>query len=316
MRIRLARLVAAGVVLIGSAAVVTALTAASSPVRLISPKPGTRVSGTISLAAQVNVPETSYVVFGIDQQRPCSTNSQPYICTLDTIGISNGVHYLWVEAYSRYGLLAASPRTKVFVSNGAAPKPKPVRSPAPVLAPKPAPVIQPRPSGGAEVFRTVAETPDRLTDSQPGSANPTPASAPAKDGELVRQALRSLGISIELAGQDVTRPLCPVVKSNRTHVRFRPMFQMLATCVHWDAPSHRAIAFAPGLRIEVPIGSDTGIVNGRQVDLGGQAWISDGRTMLPVRFCLQAVAGRLQYDAAARRVALAMPGGTQALKSP
>jgi hypothetical protein len=317
MRIRLARLVAAGVVLIGSAAMVTVLTAASpGSVRLISPKPGARVSGTIQLAAQVSLPDTSYVVFGVDQQRPCSTNSQPYICTLDTIGLSNGVHYLWVEAHGRYGLLEASPRTKLFVANRVAARPKPVRTHAPALAPQPAPTTKPKPSGGMEAITTVAETPDHLADALPASDSVAPNTVPPEDEEPVRQTLRSSGICIEAAGQDVTRPLCPVIRDSRINVRFRPMFQMLATRVHWDASRHRAIAFAPGLRIEVPIGGSTGIVNGKQVDLGGQAWISNGRTMLPVRFCLQTVAGSLRYDAATRHVALARPGETQALRPP
>jgi len=55
------------------------LGAAGTTIRIASPKAGARVSGIIAIQASVRTDEqVSYVILGIDDDRPQSSNSAPF----------------------------------------------------------------------------------------------------------------------------------------------------------------------------------------------------------------------------------------------
>lgn len=78
-------------------------------VRITSPRPGERLSGRVRVRAEARgLNNLAYLLFVVDSERPHATNSAPYNYPLDTSLLADGPHVLAVEAYGRFGLLAAS----------------------------------------------------------------------------------------------------------------------------------------------------------------------------------------------------------------
>ncbi|KPJ64654.1 hypothetical protein AMK68_01060 [candidate division KD3-62 bacterium DG_56] len=123
MRVGLARLTAGLLGLAALSALRPAdLEAAGNRVAIVSPKAGSTVSGTVTIRVTVTgEPTPDYLILAVDQDRPYSTNCQPYNIEFDTTQYGDGVHYIWAEAYTRAALIGVSERVKLVVSNGSQP---------------------------------------------------------------------------------------------------------------------------------------------------------------------------------------------------
>jgi hypothetical protein len=118
-RSELRRVCVAAVLVVAMMLTVTGLLGApGAVVKLTSPKAGARVSGEIELAAAVKASaKVSYVIFGVDGDRPYSTNSSPYRFRLDTAMLPDGVHRVFAEAYDDFGLIGSSKAITIVVKN-------------------------------------------------------------------------------------------------------------------------------------------------------------------------------------------------------
>lgn len=96
--------------------------APGATIRITAPAAGASVRGEIDIVAVVRTSaEISYVILGVDDERPCATNTGPYRFQLDTRALSDGPHRIFVEAYDNYGLIASSKAVTIHVKNGARP---------------------------------------------------------------------------------------------------------------------------------------------------------------------------------------------------
>ncbi|WBW49958.1 copper amine oxidase N-terminal domain-containing protein [Peptoniphilus equinus] len=86
----------------------------------------------------------------------------------------------------------------------------------------------------------------------------------------------------------------PVLKDNRTLVPFRGMLEALGAEVTWDEAAQKVTAVKDGKEVVLTIGSTEAMVDGKAVSLDVAAEISNGRTLVPLRF----VAENLGYDVA------------------
>lgn len=122
-RLRVARSLVAGLLALAMVISITGLFGASGvAVKITTPKAGAKVSGVLHITAALKgAPKAAYVILGVDDDRPFSSNAAPYTFEVDTTALSDGAHRIFVEAYDNYGLLASSKAMTVFVRNGAAP---------------------------------------------------------------------------------------------------------------------------------------------------------------------------------------------------
>ena len=164
-RLRVARSLVAGLLVLAMVISITGLFGASGvAVKITAPKAGAKVSGVLNIAAAVKgTAKAAYVILGVDDDRPFSSNAAPYTFQVDTTALSDGAHRIFVEAYDYYGLLASSKVMTVFVRNGPAPmvqakkaaptrvasKPKPATSAAKAAPPAPAARIAGKQTGSA-----------------------------------------------------------------------------------------------------------------------------------------------------------------------
>ena len=99
-------------------------------------------------------------------------------------------------------------------------------------------------------------------------------------------------IGVTINGTPVTyddgygRPF--VDAAGRTQVPFRLTMETFGCTVDWDNDTRTAVAEKDGTKVEVPVGRDYLIINGKRADIDTTAQLVDGRVYLPIRPVLEA----------------------------
>ncbi len=103
--------------------------------------------------------------------------------------------------------------------------------------------------------------------------------------------------------------LSPVVRSNRSLVPFRALFEAIEATVTWDQAAQQVTAKRGDRLIQLTVGSTVATVDGRQVTLEVAPAIINERTLVPLRFIAEAL-GKLDWDQAGLRVDVTLPDQT------
>lgn len=96
--------------------------------------------------------------------------------------------------------------------------------------------------------------------------------------------------------------------SNRTQVPFRQTLETFGASVSWNQQTQTAIAEMDGIKVEVPIGKNYIIKDGKQITNDTAALVKDGRTYLPIRAVLEAFGANVKWDNATQTVVVVMAG--------
>lgn len=109
------------------------------------------------------------------------------------------------------------------------------------------------------------------------------------------------------AGEAVeyTMDVAPYIKDGRTFLPVRYVAYALGVSednILWDQATKKVTIFKSDRIAQVTIGSKTMMVNGVNVDMDVAPEITDGRTMLPIRWMSQALGASIDWDAEAREV--------------
>lgn len=321
----------AGVVILAMALSITALFGASGPgVRITSPAARAKVSGVITVYAEVTAEDrVSYALLVVDGQRPASTNSFPCRFEFDTWEVADGPHKLLVEAYDEGGLVAASRAVTIQVRNRPAAVTAVTRTAAPpasrvVVAPaRPVPgetgsaarvATEPASDGAARVAGQTAVArgplPEPARTAADATVAPRPAGLPAGTPSLglvsgtradapdvlAPRPASYRGHVVMLNGRVVEFDVRPVMKAGRLHGGFRALFVNTGAWVTWHSETRTARSTSDKLTVEVPSGSRIARVNGAGVDMGSPASVVDGRTMIPVRFFADVTGAAVAWD--------------------
>ena len=117
-------------------------------------------------------------------------------------------------------------------------------------------------------------------------------------------AVQPIGVTID--GQavafDDTYGYPFVDSANRTQVPFRVTLETFGCTVDWNNDTRTALAEKDGILVEVPIGQDHILVNGRKVPIDTPSLIRENRTYLPIRAVLEAFGAYVTWDGEARLV--------------
>jgi hypothetical protein len=105
---------------------------------------------------------------------------------------------------------------------------------------------------------------------------------------------------VVLNGRAVEFDVAPRIVDGHMQVPFRSLFESQGARVSWDPKTKTAQSVKGALTVEVPIGERMATVNGNAVDMGADASIRKGRTIIPVRFFGEAVGANVQWDGATR----------------
>ena len=121
-------------------------------------------------------------------------------------------------------------------------------------------------------------------------------------------AAREYRISVD--GQPVRFDgIGPVQVSGRVLVPLRGVLERIGATVEWSASSKTVAAQRGPVRLDLPVGQRSAVVNGRSVTLDVPAMIMRGTVMVPLRFVSEALGvsvresgGQIQISTGATRV--------------
>ena len=94
----------------------------------------------------------------------------------------------------------------------------------------------------------------------------------------------------------------PYIANGRTMVPVRIISENLDAKVDWDGENQIVKIERYGDLLELKIGSETAIFNGKELTLDSPAQIQNGRTMVPLRFIAEALGAEISWDDARRMV--------------
>ena len=141
----------------------------------------------------------------------------------------------------------------------------------------------------------------RTAESQP--ASPVVATPPVRSHTVV------------LNGRPVLFDVSPRITNGRMQAGFRSMFESQGAKVTWNPESRIAKSVAGALVVEVPVGERIAKVNGAPFDMGVEASIVEGRTLVPVRFFATVVGAGLYWDHQTRTASVQVPGQQFAVRA-
>ena len=123
---------------------------------------------------------------------------------------------------------------------------------------------------------------------------------------LPAHAAGGIGVTIDgtrvVYDDEYGRPF--VDDSGRTQVPFRLTLEVFGCTVDWDNDTRTAIAEKDGTRVEVPIGEQYLLVNGKRVVMDTTSQIINTRTYLPIRPVVEAFGASVTWDQANQLVVI------------
>ncbi len=103
-------------------------------------------------------------------------------------------------------------------------------------------------------------------------------------------------IRVHVNGHIITFDKAPYIKNDLTFVGFRAILESLGAEVKWDESTKTVTASKDGTTIKLVIGETTAYVNGETYELAAAPEISDGSTMIPLRFISEKLGMNVTWD--------------------
>lgn len=103
-------------------------------------------------------------------------------------------------------------------------------------------------------------------------------------------------IKVFTSGEQVNFDVQPTIKEGRTIVPIRAIAESLKSKVDWNPADKTVILSKDGVQIKLILGEDIAYVNDKEVKLDVPAEISNGRTMVPVRFVSEAFKSTVKWE--------------------
>jgi lysozyme len=113
-----------------------------------------------------------------------------------------------------------------------------------------------------------------------------------------------------LDGQVVTLDTPPVIVSGRTLVPLRPIIEGLGGVITWIPETRSVEVEFNGTTLLLQISNRTAVVDGEAVQMDVPATITNGRTMLPVRFVSEHLGADVQWEELTKTVTITVSSAT------
>ncbi len=263
------------------------LGATGTSIKIASPKSGARVSGVVTIQASIRTDEkVSYVILGVDEERPQSSNSAPFTFQLDTTELTNGPHRVFIEAYDRYGLVGSSAVITINVKNGSSTAPQQVkRQPATQVAKGP-----------------TASAPRQTAKAAPTSPTISRASVglkPAASTEISASVQSSATASPLIAGRGpLPAPSRTAAETKLAAVRPGPASAPVVSSVA-SGPAGSSAPPMPKIAAKAVRGH-TVVVNGKAVQFDVAPAVVNGQMQVAFRTVFESQGSKVTWNATSR----------------
>lgn len=104
-------------------------------------------------------------------------------------------------------------------------------------------------------------------------------------------------VHVFVNGQELSFDVAPRVVDGRTLAPMRTVLEALGYSIAWNESTQTVSASHPGgVELVLAIGSAVALVNGQERELEVPAFVIDGRTMIPIRFCSEILGYNVGWD--------------------
>lgn len=107
-------------------------------------------------------------------------------------------------------------------------------------------------------------------------------------------------ISLLIDGKGVKSDVKPVIKNGRMLVPARAIAENTGATISYDGAARRVTVRRGAKQVLLDIGKPIGYVNGKRIILDSMPFISNGRTLIPVRFVSQSLGYNVSWDKRAK----------------
>lgn len=107
-------------------------------------------------------------------------------------------------------------------------------------------------------------------------------------------------IEVRVDGEVLKTDVPPSIIDGRTMVPMRVIFEKIGAAISWDPGAQKVTAEKDGINLELVIGAPTAKLNGSDINLDVPAVISEGRTLVPLRFISESLGLTVDWDAERR----------------
>lgn len=114
-------------------------------------------------------------------------------------------------------------------------------------------------------------------------------------------------IQVILNGKTVKSDVEPRIINGRTVIPLRAIFEALGAQIEWNDKTKTVIARKNSDIIDIKVGSTTAFLNGKPIELDVPATISDGRTLVPIRFVSESFGYDVKWNNTTRTVLIDYP---------
>lgn len=111
-------------------------------------------------------------------------------------------------------------------------------------------------------------------------------------------------IQIQIDSKPLALEVAPVIENGRTLVPFRAVFEALGLQVDWNEELRIATAYNSTMNVSVKPDGSFGSLNGELKELEAPARITQGRTLVPLRFVSEAFGNEVGWDAQKRLISI------------
>ena len=103
-------------------------------------------------------------------------------------------------------------------------------------------------------------------------------------------------IRVFVNGYQPTLDVPPFISEGTTFVPLRGVFEALNAKVSWDEAKQEVTIVRDELTLVLPINQNTALKNGQEIALDVPAQLVNGRAMVPVRFIVEALGEKVEWD--------------------
>lgn len=111
-------------------------------------------------------------------------------------------------------------------------------------------------------------------------------------------------IMVKVDGSMLVMDTAPELRNDRTMVPIRAISEVLGADVDWDDGTKTATFTRAGTVISMTIGSTTTTVNGEAVEIDAPPYITNNRTMVPIRFISEFFGQKVEWDSETRTASI------------
>lgn len=266
-----------------------------SELRLVSPRQGAVVRGTVPIVAEATDDmEISFVIFGIDGDRPVAMNARPFVCSWDTRTCADGPHVLFVEAHGPGGLRATAGPIRVVVRNQVAWQPAPAGSPR------------------ATTVATPVTVRDRVA-RQPAPASYLRPTGPLPPPRASKPLVSRQGCTLIVAGSRL--PAVVRLQDQQAYLQVRPVMERAGGTVSWDTQKRAATLRYNTRTVRLTVGDKIAHLNGDPVTLWRAPLLEADRIVLPARAFTQLFSFPVCWDGKGRVLELGFLAAPKQLAS-